>query len=240
MEYILENVEEYRQATEQLNAKANKWKKEIEVKRSKIEQLKKDLQAEKVLLTDELIEERLEEIEFLEKETIDYQQNRFGPNGDFVLQKKLLIKPIQDQVFTEVQKIGKNKRYDFIFDKSADVVMLFADTRHDLSEIILREIGRTRKISASKKKAEEKKRMKKLEEEGANEPPVLTEAMKERQAATQKIQEDKAAAAAKRREEQEKARAARAKVYEERRKKIISRKEVTKGCRRKKKQKIKN
>ena len=55
---------------------------------------------------------------------LDYQQDRFGPQGDLVLQKQLLIQPIQDQVFNEVQKIGANKRYDFIFDKSLSQAFL--------------------------------------------------------------------------------------------------------------------
>merc|ERR1712146_149740 len=41
MEYILENVEEYRDATKQLNDKAQKWKQEIELKQSVVEQMKK-------------------------------------------------------------------------------------------------------------------------------------------------------------------------------------------------------
>ena len=65
MEYILDNVEEYRDATQQLEIKAQKWKQEIELKQSAIEQMKKDLMAEKVLLTDELIAERDEEIQIL-------------------------------------------------------------------------------------------------------------------------------------------------------------------------------
>ena len=109
MEYILENVEEYRDATEQLNNKADKWKQEIELKLGKVEQMKKDLAAERVLLTDELIAEREEEIQILQTEVLDYQQDRFGPQGDLVLQKRLLVQPIQDQVFVEVQKIGKIK-----------------------------------------------------------------------------------------------------------------------------------
>merc|ERR1711977_458021 len=87
MEYILENVEEYREATEQLANKVDKWKVEVEQKQSQVEQMKKDLMAERVLLTDELISEREEEIQILEKETVEYQQNRFGPQGDLVLQK---------------------------------------------------------------------------------------------------------------------------------------------------------
>lgn len=141
MEYILENVEEYREATEQLAKKVEKWKIEVEQKQSQVEQMKKDLMAERVLLTDELIAEREEEIEILEKETVQYQQDRFGPQGDLVLQKRQLIQPIQDQVFNEVQKIGANKKYDFIFDKSADVVMLYSENRHDISDLVLRGIA---------------------------------------------------------------------------------------------------
>ena len=88
MEYILENVEEYRDATEQLETKVGQWKVKIEQQQSVIEQMKKDLMAEKVLLTDELISEREEEISILEGELIEYQQKRFGPQGDLVLQKR--------------------------------------------------------------------------------------------------------------------------------------------------------
>ena len=88
MEYILENVEEYRDASEQLENKVQRWKIEVEQKQSEVDQMKKDLMAEKVLLTNELILEREEEIQILEKEMIEYQQNRFGPNGDLVLQRK--------------------------------------------------------------------------------------------------------------------------------------------------------
>ena len=90
------------------------------------------------MLTDELIAEREEEIQILEKEMLEYQQDRFGPQGDLVLQKRRLIQPIQDQVFNEVSKYGANKKYDFIFDKSADVVMLYSEKRHDISELVLK------------------------------------------------------------------------------------------------------
>lgn len=221
MEYILENVEEYRDATEQLNAKALKWKQEIELKQSTVEQMKKDLMAEKVLLTDELIAEREEEIQILETEMLDYQQDRFGPQGDLVLQKQLLIQPIQDQVFNEVQKIGGNKRYDFIFDKSADVVMLYSEKRHDISDLVLREIARTRKVSKSNKKAKEKSRLDKFKEDQAEEDKEISEALKERQANAEEAKDAKAKAAEDRRAEQLRLREERKKAYEARRKKLL-------------------
>ena len=124
MEYILENVPEYNQASAELESKVQKWKVEIEAELKEVDEMRKDLNNERVLLTKELIEEREEDILYKEKEILEYQQKRFGPNGDLFLQKKRLVQPVQDQVFVAVQEIAKNKRYDFIFDKTADLVML--------------------------------------------------------------------------------------------------------------------
>ncbi|UJH68292.1 OmpH family outer membrane protein [Allomuricauda sp. SCSIO 65647] len=226
MEYILENVEEYREASEQLNTKAAKWKQEIELKQSTIEQMKKDLMAEKVLLTDELITEREEEIQILEKEMLDYQQDRFGPQGDLVLQKQLLIQPIQDQVFNEVQKIGGNKRYDFIFDKSADVVMLYSEKRHDISDLVLREIARTRKVSKSNKKEKLNNRLKEFQEQEAEVDKEISEALKERQEKADEAKDAKKKAAEDRRAEALRLREERKKAYEERRQKLLEEREA--------------
>jgi len=225
MEYILENVEEYREATEQLADKVQNWKIEIEQKQSAVEQMKNDLSAERVLLTDELIAEREEEIQIMEKEMIQYQQDRFGPEGDLVLQKRRLIQPIQDQVFNEVQKIGANKKYDFIFDKSADVVMLYSENRWDISDLVLRGIARTRKVSAPKKKADRKNSLQDFEEEEALTEEV-SEAIKERQQQADQAQEARKKTADERRAEQVKLREERKKAYEARRKKLLEEREA--------------
>lgn len=162
MEYILENINEYQDANSQLSTKAHKWKSEIEQKKSAIEQMRKNLSAEKILLTKELAKEREEDIQVLEKEMTDYQQDRFGPQGDLVIQRNLLAKPVQDQVFNAVQDIVKNRKYDFVFDKSADVVMLYSNKRHDISDLVLRSINRTKKQNErnakNNKKTNEKKK----------------------------------------------------------------------------------
>ena len=72
-----------------------------------IEKKKLDLRNERVLLTKELIEEKEEEIKIEEAEILDYQQKRFGPNGDLFIQKRTLIEPVQDQVLTAVRELLK-------------------------------------------------------------------------------------------------------------------------------------
>lgn len=144
-EYILENISEYSDANSQLDSKIQQWKSEIEKRLTELEDQKKQLNNERILLTNELVSEREEDLQIIENEIIDYQQKRFGPNGDLMIQKQQLIQPIQDQIFTAVQEIAMSKKYDFIFDKSADVVMLFSADRYDISDQVLRTINRSSK-----------------------------------------------------------------------------------------------
>ena len=185
MEYILQNVSDYTEAKAQLEQKAEKWKLEIDTKKIEINTLKEALKAERALLTKELIDERETEINFLENENLEYQQKRFGANGDLIIQKSVLVKPIQDQVFTAVQDIAERLKYDFIFDKTSDLTMLFAAKRFDISDQILRTLNRTEKreqLTKKQLKAEEDKENK---EDALDENPALAE--------RQKLLEDKKA-----------------------------------------------
>lgn len=186
-EYILQNVPEYTEATSQLDSKVQKWKGEIEKQLKTIEQKRNDLNNEKALLTKELIEEREEDIFFEEKEILDYQQKRFGPNGDLMIQKRQLMQPVQDQIFQAVQDIAKNKKYDFVFDKSADVVMLYSAERFDISEQVLRTITRTSK----RKQLDSRKDKKEAEEEDVT--VEIDESKDARQAALDKKKEERKA-----------------------------------------------
>ena len=156
-EYILENLPEYNQVSERLEEKAAGWKKEIEDRTRKIDQKKEALNSERILLTDEMIEEIEEDITLDEEELSEYQQKRFGPRGDLIIQKQQLIQPIQDQIFNAIRELAESKNYDFIFDKSADIVMLYSDKRFDVSEQILRTISRAnnrKKVDSRKDKRE--------------------------------------------------------------------------------------
>ena len=213
MEYILQNVGSYNESNALLEEKAEKWKQEIETKKLEINKVKEALTAEKPLLTKSLIEERETEITFLENELLDLQQKRFGPNGLLMSQKTLLVKPIQDQVFTAVQDIAEAKKYDFIFDKSSDLTMIFADKRFDISDQVLRVINRAEKREQLSKKELAAEQERENKEDIVADNPDLAERQKvldKRKAARDKILTDRKLA-----QEQKK------KDYEDRRQKIL-------------------
>ncbi|WP_353779743.1 OmpH family outer membrane protein [Winogradskyella sp. 3972H.M.0a.05] len=214
-EYILQNVPEFQQASTQLDKKVQQWKVEIEKRLNAVDQKKKELDNERVLLTKELYEERLEDIAFEETEILDYQQKRFGPNGDLIIQKKQLMQPVQDQIFAAVQEIAETKKFDFVFDKSADVVMLYSAERYDISEQVLRTITRTSKRTQAKNKKERKE----AEEEELI--PEVNEELDERKKAQEDKKADRAKQIEERRKKQQELRDAKKKEAEARRAKIL-------------------
>ncbi|MDI6045121.1 OmpH family outer membrane protein [Flavobacterium yafengii] len=221
MEYILQNVPDYTEAKAQLEQKAEKWKLEIDTKKIEINKLKEALKAERALLTKELIDERETEINFLENENLDYQQKRFGANGDLMIQKSVLVKPIQDQVFTAVQDIAERLKYDFIFDKTSDLTMLFAAKRFDISEQILRTLNRTEKREQLTKKQLKAEEAKENKEDALDENPALADRQKVLD--DKKATRDKILADRKLLQEQKK------KEFDDKRKQVIADREAKKN-----------
>lgn len=216
MEYILENVPEYQQASNQLDQRVGEWQKEIEQKRKEINEMKSNLQNERALLTPELIEEREEEIAYQQEQATNYEQKRFGPKGDYLIQKKQLIKPIQDQVFTAVQEIAETRDFDFIFDRNAESGMLFAKKRFDLSDQVLRSINRT----SNRKQIETKQEERELEKAEARTVEEDDE-ISEREQAVQDRKSDREALMEERKRKQDSIKEARQREFEERRERIL-------------------
>ncbi|SCY37504.1 periplasmic chaperone for outer membrane proteins Skp [Nonlabens sp. Hel1_33_55] len=220
MEYILESVPEYQKASEQLEQRMQGWKTEIEKMESEIGQMETSLKNERVLLTKELIEEREEEITIKRDALNEYQQKRFGAKGDFIIQKQQLIQPVQDQVFNEMQKIGEQKKYDMILERS-ETTMLYSDDRHDLSDDVLKAIGRTGK----REDREERNQARNAPAEAAADEPYMSvqeaDDRQEKVAAKEAIVDEREAARAEKYRLRDSIKEAKAREYKERRDAII-------------------
>jgi len=201
MEYILENIPEYNEAQSKLNAKAISWQNNIEKKQQEIEALKDELNNEKVLLTEELIFEKQEDIQILEFDLKNLQVNYFGVNGDLYFLRQQLVQPIQDLVFNSVQDIATKRKYDFVLDNSSSLIMLYTNKAYDISELVITAITRSKKTAAVNEKRNKKNNDK-------EQPKVVNEETQKKltdreikQAELKKKIEDRKAAQLKKREE---------------------------------------
>ena len=194
MDYILDNIPEYIEAQNALNAKVEKWKNKLDKEARKIEVLKTDLSNEKAILTKELIEEREEDIQVKQEALRRLESLYFGPRGDMFNLRKQLIQPVQDQVYNAVQDIAPKKKYDFVFDKSSDLVMLYSNKKHDISDLIVKLIRIDQKQQNKKEKIEAKKELlanKNVSEKQKQREALKQKKIKEREERIKKIEEQR-------------------------------------------------
>jgi len=138
--YILGKLPEYAEAQKKLDAFSVQWQKEIDDKQFELDQLYRNFESEKIMLSEELLKKREDDIFNREKALRDLQKKRFGFEGDLFKRRQELVKPIQDKVFNAVQKIAVARQYDLILDKSEGITIIFADPKLDRSDDILKEL----------------------------------------------------------------------------------------------------
>ena len=156
---IIEEIGDYKEAIKNLEAKAENWNKEIGIKKMELKSMEDQLNSEKFLLTSELIKDRQEELDIYREDVFNLQNKYFGINGNYINQKNKLIKPIQDRILTVVREIAIEKKFDFVFDRSSDLIMLYSQKNYDISELVLRKINNQEKIKNRKEEIERRKQL---------------------------------------------------------------------------------
>jgi outer membrane protein len=140
-EYILDRIPTYKSALEQLDKISAEYQKEIEGMYSKVDQLYKAYQKDKVLLTEEQKTKKEDEIVAKEKEIKDLQKKYFGTDGAVFQKRQELIKPIQDEVYKAVKEFAVEGGYAAIFDTSAGAGILYENPKNNMSDDILAKLG---------------------------------------------------------------------------------------------------
>ena len=141
MDYILGKMPTYTEAQKQLDKVADGWQKDVEAKMKSVDEMYKQFQAEQVLMTEPMKQQKIKDIETKEKEVKEFQKAKFGPSGELFKKRQELVKPIQDKIYNEVSKYAIAKGFDFIFDRSSGPTMLYAGDRHNKSDDVLSALG---------------------------------------------------------------------------------------------------
>lgn len=157
-DFIMSKMPEYEEANKELKKRTAEWEAVIERKKKEIKDLKDQLNVERPLLTQQLIDEKEEDVQIIEKELLEFQHEKFGKDGSYFKQKLDLAKPLQDQISTIVEEIAKKKRYSSVIDKStsSETALLYVNSSDEISDQVLRKLEQTRnKSKLSKKEIEQ-------------------------------------------------------------------------------------
>ena len=140
-QYILNKMPEYKQAQQEIQKVSLAWQDEIKDKQKEVEALYNALKTEEVLLTEAMKQERIDEIKKREQAVKEYQTKVFGYEGLFFLKQKELLQPVQEKIFSAVEKVSVKQKLQVVFDKSGEMVMIYTNPVHDYTDFVLEELG---------------------------------------------------------------------------------------------------
>ena len=140
-EYIMENIPEYGDAQEELNALSDKWQKEVKAVYDKVSEMYSKYQTEMLLLSEDQKRAREQAIVDKEQEAKNLQMQYFGADGQLYQKRTELIQPIQENVYTAMKDVAQTKNYAFILDLASGTSVLYASDKNDVSDDVLDQLG---------------------------------------------------------------------------------------------------
>jgi len=138
---ILNQMPKYAQAKLEMLELIEKWKIEVDEIRHSISKLKREYRIDKALLTSAMRKVRETQIVEKEKEFREKQSSIFGYKGLKHLREDALFKPLEVKLAKAVRRVSRKKRINIMFDKSADLIIIYGYKRYDYTKQILEELG---------------------------------------------------------------------------------------------------
>ncbi len=150
-EYILSQLPDYQEKKKELETLAKSYDKEVRSLYDEAAKMEAKLKAEEVLLTPAMIEQRKEEIADKQEQALQKNTEIFGYEGLYYKKVDELMTPLRSKLNLAVEVIVKKNGLDYMFDKAADVGILYSNPVHDYTEFVLEELG----VQENKRKNED-------------------------------------------------------------------------------------
>ena len=134
---IMDNFPDVQDARQKLDALIQEWQAELKKLESDLKAKQDDYEKRKLIMTEQTSTDAMADITKLQKEIADYRDKKFGANGELFQKQNELMKPLQNKVFTIIQEVATEEDLDFVFDRSGDILFLYAKSEYDLTAKVI-------------------------------------------------------------------------------------------------------
>lgn len=140
---VMEKLPEVKDVQNQLDVLSEDWRKEIQQMKKDLDDRFKEFRSQSLLYSDEVRRKREDEIIAMEQKIADFQNKKFGVNGELFTKQNDLMKPIQNSIFKAVKVVAEEEKLDYVFDRSGQLAIFYANPALDLTEKILKRVRTT-------------------------------------------------------------------------------------------------
>lgn len=134
---IMDKLPEAQEAQRQLDVLVADWQSELTKMQGDWQKKFDDYDKKKLILTEQGRAVAEKELQELDKKIADYRTRKFGQNGELFQKQNELMKPVQDKVFKSIKDVAKEEGYDYVFDKSGEILLVYTNDKFDLTQKVL-------------------------------------------------------------------------------------------------------
>ena len=137
---IMKQLPDAQDAQKQLDAIVVDWQNELNKMQQDWQRKFDDYDQKKLIMTDARRSEAERDLRELDQRIADYRGQKFGQNGELFQKQNELMKPVQDRVFKAIEEVAKEEGYDYVLDKSGEILMMYANEKNDLTPKVLQKL----------------------------------------------------------------------------------------------------
>lgn len=139
---ILESYKESQDAQKQLASLNEQWQQDAKNMQQDLQEKQDQLESQSLLLSEEKKNEKAQEIQNLYIRFQQFQQEKWGPQGEVYSKQKELMQPVLDKINAAIRRMGAEDKFDYIFDVVAGNILYASDDQPDLTPRVLDELNK--------------------------------------------------------------------------------------------------
>ncbi len=139
-EAIMKQLPDAQDAQKKIDAFIQEWQEEIGKMESEWKKQYKEYENRKLIMSNQKRAEVEKELVALEDKIQEFKQKKFGVNGELFQKQEELMKPIQNRIFSAIKEVAEENDLDFVFDRSGDLIFLYAKEEYDITPLVLEKL----------------------------------------------------------------------------------------------------
>jgi outer membrane protein len=139
-EGVMQALPEAQDAQKSLDNLVAGWESELQKMQADWKKKFDEYERKKLILTEQSRAETEKELRDLDQSIADFRNKKFGQNGELFQKQNEVMKPIQNKIFKVLEEIAKDDNYDYIFDKSGEILLLYTNEKYDLTQRVIQKM----------------------------------------------------------------------------------------------------
>ncbi len=137
-EVILSQFSESIKAQGDLDALTSKWTSQLDSMTQAYQASIQDYQKKAETMPDDKKLEAQQRIVRMEQEILEFRRQKFQQgSGEIFKKQEEIFAPVKKKIYDAIKKVAKEENMSFVFDKSGDILLLYADESFEITFKVL-------------------------------------------------------------------------------------------------------